>query len=436
MHVPALLLLASLLAPLPAQASEQTDAMLDARVAAVEAKVIAWRRDIHANPELGNREFRTAALVARHLKALKFDEVRTGIAHTGVIGVLKGSRPGPVIALRADMDALPVTERNDLPFASKVRAKQGDREVGVMHACGHDGHTAMLMGVAEVLSGMRDQIAGTILFVFQPAEEGAPDGEEGGAALMMKEGALSGAYAPEAIFGLHVWPGEAGTISYRALGQMAAADRLRIKITGVQAHGAQPWHGVDPIITAAQVMTGIQMIPARQLNVSMAPSVITIGRIQGGTASNILPESVEMEGTIRTFDRDIRDELIMRVKRTATEIAAAAGAKAEVQIDSYAPVVYNDPALTRRMEPTLRRAAGDRLRDMPLVMGAEDFAHYQKTIPGFFYFLGVKPSGHSGKISADLHSPTFLMNEDALKTGVRTMAMMALDYLDPPSQRK
>ena len=435
MRLSAVLLPAILLMSVPLSAKDDTDTLLDQKVGAVEAKVIAWRRDIHEHPELGNREFRTSALVAKHLKALKFDEVRTGIAHTGVIGVLKGSRPGPVIALRADMDALPVTVRNALPFASKVRTRHGAEDVGVMHACGHDGHTAMLMGVAEVLSAMRADIAGTILFVFQPAEEGAPDGEEGGAALIMKEGALSGAYTPEAIFGVHVWPGEAGTISYRALGQMAAADRLRIKVTGVQAHGAQPWHGVDPVITSAQIMVGLQMIPSRQLNVTTAPSVITIGKIQGGTASNIVPENVEMEGTIRTFDRAIRDDLIARVKRTATDIAEAAGAKAEVEITSYAPVVYNDAAITKRMEPTLRRAAGDKLRAMELVMGAEDFAHYQKSVPGLFYFLGVNmpESGPVGSVgTADLHSPSFMMNEAALKTGVRTMAMLALDYLDPP----
>lgn len=426
-----LLLLSTTLGTASAGASPLTDAALDTQVAGVEAKVIAWRRDIHQHPELGNREVRTAALVAKHLQSLKLDEVRTGIAHTGVIGVLKGGKPGPVIALRADMDALPVTERNNLPFRSTVRVKRGNEEVGVMHACGHDGHTAMLMGVAEVLAGMRAEIAGTILFVFQPAEEGAPDGEEGGAALILKEGALAGKYKPEVILGQHVWPGEAGTVSYRALGQMAAADRLRIKVTGVQAHGAQPWYGVDPIITSAQIMMGLQLIPSRQLNITTAPSVITIGRIQGGTASNIVPESVEMEGTIRTFDRGIRDDLITRVHRTATQIAVAAGAKADVQINSYSPFVYNDAALTKRLEPTLRRAMGQKLREMPLVMGAEDFAHYQTQIPGFFYFLGVGKA-EPGAPTSDLHSPDFVMNEAALKTGVRTMAMLALDYLDPP----
>lgn len=421
----------SLFAAAPSVAAGTPDTDLDARVAAVEKNVVAWRRDIHQHPELGNREVRTSALVAAHLRKLKFDEVRTGVAHTGVIGVLRGSRPGPVIALRADMDALPVTERTGLPFASTVKAKRGDETVGVMHACGHDAHTAMLMGVAEILSGMRDRIAGTILFVFQPAEEGAPPGEEGGAALILKEGALSGAYTPEAIFGQHVWPGEAGTISYRARGTMASADRLTIKVTGKQAHGAQPWHGIDPVVTSAQIITALQMIPARQINVTTAPAVITIGRIQGGTASNIVPETVEMEGTIRTFDAAMRTDIIDRVRRTATDVAAAAGARADVDVQSYAPPVYNDVALTERMEPTLRRAAGDGLRTMELVMGSEDFAHYQSRIPGLFFFLGVNAPGVGNVAAGDLHSPDFMLNEDAMKVGVRTMAMLALDYLAP-----
>lgn len=430
---PAFLLVAAstlIASALPALAADQ-DADLAARVAAVEPDVVRWRRDIHQHPELGNRETRTSALVAAHLKRLKLDEVRTGIAHTGVIGVLKGKLPGPVIALRADMDALPVTERTGLPFASTVKAKRGDETVGVMHACGHDAHTAMMMGVAEVLSGMRDRIAGTVVFVFQPAEEGAPQGEEGGAALILKEGALSGAYAPEAIFGLHVWPGEAGTISYRARGSMASADRLVIKVTGKQTHGAQPWHGIDPITTAAQIVTGLQMIPARQVNITTAPAVVTIGRIQGGTASNIVPETVDMEGTIRTFDPEMREDIIARVKRTATDIAAAAGARADVEIQPYAPPVYNDVALVERMEPTLRRAAGDKLRSMGLVMGSEDFAHYQTKIPGLFFFLGVNAPGVSLGATADLHSPEFMLNEDAMKSGVQTMSMLALDYLKP-----
>ncbi|WP_066552990.1 amidohydrolase [Croceicoccus bisphenolivorans] len=411
-------------------AAEDMTAQVRSRADQVEAKVIAWRRDIHEHPELANREFRTSSLVARHLQALKFDEVRTQVAHTGVIGVLKGGKPGPVIALRADMDALPVTERTGLPFASTVKAIRGDREVGVMHACGHDAHTAILMGAAEVLASMRSEIAGTILFLFQPAEEGAPDGEEGGARLVLKEGALSGAYRPEAIFGQHVWPGEAGTVSYRARGQMAAADRLSITVTGAQSHGSQPWHGVDPVVTSAQIMLALQLIPSRQLDASKAPSVITIGQIEGGTASNIMPESVEMVGTIRTFDSEMREDLIARVRRTAESIAASAGAKAEVTVDPYAPVVYNDPDLVKRMEPTLRKASGGHLREMALVMGSEDFSHYMKDIPGLFVFLGVNmPEAERKGTVPDVHTPTFMLNEAALKQGVVTMSMLALDYL-------
>lgn len=298
-----------------------------------------------------------------------------------------------------------------------------------MHACGHDAHTAMLMGVAEVLSAMREHISGTILFVFQPAEEGAPDGEEGGSKLIIKEGALSGAYRPEVIFGQHVWPGEAGTIFYRSQGQMAAADRLRIKVTGVQSHGSQPWHGVDPVATSAQIITALQLIPSRQLNISKAPAVITIGQIEGGSASNILPESVEMAGTIRTFDPEMREDLLARVKRTAENIAASAGAHADVEVTPYAPVVYNDPALVKRMEPSLRASAGDHLKEMALVMGSEDFAHYTKDIPGMFFFLGVNmPDGERQDPVSDVHSPTFMLNEAALKSGVVTMSMLALEY--------
>lgn len=423
--LPALMTIAAPVAASDVSLNEEVRSRADQ----VEQKVIAWRRDIHEHPELANREFRTSEQVARHLKALKFDEVRTHVAHTGVIGVLKGGKPGPVIALRADMDALPIVERTGLPFASKVKTMRGDHEVGVMHACGHDAHTAMLMGVAEVLSAMREDIAGTILFIFQPAEEGVPDGEEGGSKLILKEGALDGAYRPEVIFGQHVWPGEAGNVFYRPRGQMAAADRLRIKVTGVQSHGSQPWHGVDPVITSAQIMMALQLIPSRQLNVSKAPAVITIGQIEGGTASNIMPESVEMAGTIRTFDPDMREDLLARVKRTVESIAASAGAKAEVDIASYAPVVYNDPDLVKRMEPTLRKAAGEHLQEMGLVMGSEDFAHYMKDIPGLFYFLGVNmPEAERKGPVSDVHSPTFMLNEAALKQGVVTMSMLALDY--------
>jgi amidohydrolase len=400
-----------------------------AGAAAVNPKVIEWRRDFHQHPELSNREFRTSGIVAKHLKKLKFDEVRTEVAHTGVVGVLKGGKPGPVVALRADMDALPVTEPAGLPFASKVRTTYNGQETGVMHACGHDAHTAILMGVAEVLAGMRQDIPGTVLFIFQPAEEGAPPGEEGGAKLMLKEG-LFDTLKPEAVFGLHVWPAEAGTIGYRAKGTMAASDAFDILVTGRQTHGSMPWAGIDPIAMSAQMINAIQMIPSRQLDITASPAVITVGHIDGGIRHNIIPDTVKMEGTIRTFDDGVRDQLIARLKRTVNGIAEQWGGRAEINIHPYAPVVYNDPDLLARMLPTLEAAAGNgNLREITQVMGAEDFAFYQKEAPGLFIFLGVnKPGLKLGQAAAN-HSPHFYVNDDALITGVRALSFLALDYL-------
>jgi len=396
----------------------------------VESEVIEWRRDIHEHPELSNREFRTAKLVADHLRALGLDEVQTNVAHTGVVGILKGGKPGPVVALRADMDALPVVEQVDLPFASKVRSTYKGEDVGVMHACGHDNHVAILMGVAKVLAGMRDELPGTVKFIFQPAEEGPPPGEEGGAKLMIKEGVLSDAPRPEAIFGLHVWPGRAGEIRYRSRGAMAASDWLEIKVIGEQTHGSSPWRGVDPIIVSAQIMQALQMIPSRQLDITKAPSVITVGRISGGVRGNIIPGEVVMEGTIRTFDPEIRESLLKRLERTATAIAEAAGARAEVTVRSYAPVTYNDPDLTARMLPTLKAAAGEHgLYEGELVMGAEDFAYFAQKIPGLYVFLGVNREGVAPEEAAPNHSPLFFANEDALIVGVRALSGLAVDYL-------
>ncbi|MFQ5534479.1 MAG: amidohydrolase [Sphingomonadales bacterium] len=396
----------------------------------VEHKVIAWRRDIHAHPELSNREFRTGALVAGHLRNLGLDDVRINVAHTGVVATLKGGLPGPTVALRADMDALPVTEMVDLPFASHVQTTYNNRNVGVMHACGHDTHTAMLMGVAEVLAGMRDRIPGTVMFIFQPAEEGAPRGEKGGASLMIEEGVLDGPEAPEAIFGLHVWPGPPGQISYRAKGAMAASDWLRIKVTGRQTHGSSPWRGIDPIVIAGQIMTSLQTIPSRQLDITVAPAVVTIGSIHGGVRGNIIPDDVEMIGTIRTFDREMREDLHQRIRRTAEKIAESAGATAEVTIEGYAPVTFNDPVLTRKLLPALERAAGnDKVVVSPPVMAAEDFAFYQEHIPGFYVFLGINKPDVPADQAAPNHSPYFYVNEDALIVGVRTMANLALQYL-------
>jgi amidohydrolase len=397
--------------------------------ASIEQDVIAWRRDIHQHPELGNRETRTAKLVAQQLKALKLDEIHTGIAHTGVVGILKGGRPGPTVALRADMDALPVEEKSGLPFASKARGEYNGAEVPVMHACGHDAHTAILLGAASVLAGMRAELSGTVAFVFQPAEEGAPEGEEGGASLMLKEGLWKTAHQPAAIFGLHTWPREAGSITWRAGPAMAAADTFAIVVTGRQTHGSQPWGGVDPIIVSAQIMQALQLIPSRQLDVTRAPSVITVGSIHGGVRHNIIPDSVEMRGTIRTFDEGVRKELLMRLERETTGIAAAAGATATVTLGAHNPATSNDPALMRRMLPTLEAAAPGKVAEGPLIMASEDYSLYQRDIPGLFLFLGVNREGVTQEQAAANHSPEYFVNEVALATGVRALSMLALDYL-------
>ena len=402
---------------------------LDNAFASIEPKVIAWRRDIHQNPELGNREFETARKVAEHLEGLGFDDVKTGIAYTGVVGTLKGGRPGPTIALRADMDALPVAEQTGLPFASKATAEYNGKEVSVMHACGHDTHVAILMGAAEVLANHRDKISGTVQFFFQPAEEGPPAGEEGGAKLMIKEGVLDGQDAPEAIFGLHAWPARAGTINYRSGSFLAAADWLQINVKGRQTHGSSPWRGVDPIFVAGQIMTAIQAIPSRQLDITKGPAVITIGSIHGGVRGNIIPDEVEMLGTIRTFDAGEREKLLAKLRRTVDLAAEAGGATATVTIESYAPVTKNDPPLLQRMIPTLKRAAGeDNVIEHPLITGAEDFAHFQARIPGLYLMLGVRHDDLAADEAPANHSPFFDANEDALIVGVRTMVGLALDY--------
>ena len=408
---------------------------IDTRLEQVMPKVIAWRRDIHQHPELGNREVRTAKIVADHLRSLGI-EIRTGVAHTGVVGVLKGGKPGPVVALRADMDALPVTEQVDLSFKSTVRTEYNGNQVGVMHACGHDNHVAILMGVAEVLAGMRSSIPGTVKFIFQPAEEGPPAGEEGGAPLMVKEGALENP-RPSAIFGLHVWPSPLGSLSYRPGGAMAAPDNLEIIVKGVQTHGAMPWGGVDPIVIASQIVLGLQTITSRQIDVTFNPAIVTIGMIQGGNRGNIIPDSVVMVGTIRTFDEDQRKDIHLRVRRTAGEIAKASGGTATVSIPGGGLLTYNDPALTEKMLPTLRRTAGDGGLQLNVpVTGSEDFPSFTKDIPGLFFFLGVLPKGADPKTAPRNHSPRFFADEAALPTGVRAMANLAIDYLKMNSTAK
>jgi len=401
---------------------------IDRRATEIEADVISWRRDIHEHPELGNREFRTAGLVAEHLRRLGM-EVRTEVAHTGVVGVLKGDLPGPVVALRADMDALPVTELADVPFASKVRTEYNGEEVGVMHACGHDVHTAVLMGAAEVLVGMRDRLPGTVKFLFQPAEEGAPAGERGGASLMIEEGALENP-RPEVIFGLHTGGTNVGGIRYREGGILASAQTLEIKVMGSQTHGASPWEGVDPIVVASQIVLGLQTVISRQSDLSTAAAVVTIGSIHGGLRSNIIPDSVVMVGTIRTLDPDMQAKIEERIRRTVDGIAQSAGATAEVFISGGLPITYNDPELTRRMAPTLARVApnGDAATRPPST-GAEDFSYYQQEIPGVFFFLGGVPEGVSPEDAAPHHSPYFMFDEGGIKVGVRALSHLVVDYM-------
>ena len=392
----------------------------------VMPQVVAWRRDIHAHSELGNREFRTAALVAEHLEQLGM-AVQTSVAHTGVVGLLRGGRPGPVVALRADMDALPVTEQVDLPFASRVRTEYNGEEVGVMHACGHDNHVAILMGVAEVLAALGDDLPGTVKFIFQPAEEGPPAGEDGGADMMIREGVLQNP-RPDAIFGLHVWPTPVGTLGWRSGGMMASADGFSILVRGRQTHGAVPWAGIDPIVVASQIVLGLQTIPSRQLDATLTPSIVTVGSIHGGNRGNIIPEEVELVGTLRTFDMATREQMHERVTRTAMSIAESAGASAEVSIGIGVPVTANDPELTRRMLPTLQRVAGDGLVETPRITGAEDFSFFQEAIPGLFFFLGVAPDDPE-RVHPN-HSPRFYADERALPLGVQSMTALALDFLE------
>jgi amidohydrolase len=398
------------------------------RAKAVAPSVIAWRRDVHEHPELANRETRTAGIVADQLRSFGI-EVRTGVAHTGVIGILHGGRPGRVVALRADMDALPVEEKTVLPFMSHETAEYQGKTVPVMHACGHDAHVAMLLGAAKVLAGMRDRIPGTIIFVFQPAEEGPPEGEEGGARLIIKEGGLDNP-RPEAIFGIHVWPGKAGTLYYRPNGAMAANDTFRIIVQGKQTHGAMPWNGIDSITVGAEIVQGLNAIVARQLDMSKGATVVTVGLFQAGVRTNIVPERVEMAGTIRTLDKDNRDEVHRRITLTAERIAESAGATATVMIREGNPVTWNDPKLTEATLPSLRRAAGDENVELsPVIMASEDFSAYEEKIPGLFYFLGVNVDGVATKDAAPNHSPYFFVNEAALETGVRAHVLTALDYL-------
>ncbi|MGV3558172.1 amidohydrolase [Larkinella arboricola] len=396
----------------------------------VEKKVVTWRREIHQNPELGNREFQTSAKVAAHLHALGM-EVKTNVAKTGVVGILKGGKPGPVVALRADMDGLPVTERGNLPFKSTATTEYNGQKTGVMHACGHDSHVAIMMGVAEVLASVKNDLKGTVKFIFQPAEEGAPVGEEGGAQLMVKEGVLENPKV-DAIFGLHInSQTEVGTIKYRPGATMAAVDFYSIKVKGKQTHGAAPWSGVDPIVTSSQIVMGLQTIVSRNLPITEYPAVVTVGAVHGGIRQNIIPEEVDMIGTIRSFTPEMQKTIHRRINEIATNVSESAGAKADVKIDVMYPVTYNDPALTDQMVPTLEAVAGkNNVIIRPLDTGAEDFSFFQQKVPGFFFFLGGMPKGQKLENAAPHHTPDFHIDESGFGLGVKALSHLTVDYMD------
>ena len=415
----------------PVSAQPPTAAVLKAKVDQIMPKVVAWRRDIHQHFELGNRETRTARIVAEHLRSLGMD-VQANVAHTGVVGVLTGGRPGPVVALRADIDALPVTEMVDVPFRSRVRGLFNGDSVGVMHACGHDNHVAILMGVAEVLAGMKATLPGTVKFIFQPAEEGPPAGEDGGARMMIAQGVLTNP-APEVIFGLHVWADSAGRITYRPRGAMAGGDGLRIVVLGRQTHGAMPWGGVDPVVVSAQIINAMQTVTSRQTDLTLAPAVVTIATIHGGVRGNIIPDSVVMTGTVRTLDPKQREDIRQRVRRTAEKTAESFGATARVTLEQGYPVTYNDPALTEWALASLRSAADGRVALAPPTMGSEDFSYFQQKIPGLYFFLGVTPRGQDPATAPKNHSPYFAADEFALPVGVRSLTQLTLDYLARPA---
>jgi amidohydrolase len=401
---------------------------MDAAAESIESKVVAWRRDFHQNPELSNREFRTSKIVADHLKSLGM-EVKTGIAKTGVVGILKGGKPGPVVALRADMDGLPVSERADLPFKSKVRTTFNDIETGVMHACGHDTHTAILMGAAEVMSKFKADLAGTIVFIFQPAEEGAPKGETGGAADMIKEGVLDNPKV-ETIFGLHInSQTPVGTIRYRPNGTMASSDRFSITIKGKQTHGGYPWNGIDPIVVGSQIVLGLQTIVSRMTPLTESAAVITVGMFQAGLRENIIPEQAKLMGTIRALDPKIQKEIHANIRRMVTNIAEASGAEAIVDIEIGNPVTFNNPELTKKMIPSLEEVAGENnVIVQPAVTGAEDFAKFQEKIPGFFYFLGGMAKDKAAVDVAPHHTPDFYIDEGGFTLGVKTFCHLIVDY--------
>lgn len=394
----------------------------------INDSVIAWRRHLHQFPELSNRETNTMNYIVAHLQGLGL-EIKSGVAKTGVVAILKGGKPGPVVALRADIDALPVVERGNLPFASKETSEYGGQKVGVMHACGHDTHTAILLGTATALSRMKNEVPGTVVFLFQPAEEGTPGNEEGGAPLMIKEGALSNPKV-DAVFGLHInSQTEIGTIKYKSGSVMASSDWFTIKVKGKQSHGSQPWSGIDPIVVASQIINGLQTIVSRQSELTKAPVVITVGKINSGVRSNIIPEELTMEGTIRTLDGKMQKDVHERMRITATKIAEASGATAEVMIDTKTLVTYNDPALVKMMLPSLEAATGKgNLIESDWTTGAEDFSFYGEKAPAFFFFLGGMPKGQDPKKAAPHHTPDFYIDDSRLDVGVKAFCNLVFDY--------
>jgi len=403
---------------------------LDAAVKYINPKVVSWRRDLHQHPELSNRETRTAGIVAGHLRKLGLT-VETGIAHTGVVALLKTGQPGPTIALRADMDALPVVERTDVPFRSTAKANYRGEEVGVMHACGHDSHTAVLMGVAELLLQMKGELRGNVLLVFQPAEEGAPPGEEGGASVMLREGIFK-RYKPEVAFGWHAWaPLNTGTVGYRSGPFMARSQAWKAVVNGRQTHGSRPWQGVDPIAVAAQIVNGLQTVVSRQVDITRIPAVVSVGAIKGGVRNNIIPDNVEMIGTLRTFDAAQYTQVTQAMRRMVENTAEANGATAVFELDPYSnPVTYNDPALTTRVLPSLRKAAGEEnVREIPLITGSEDFAYFAQDVPSVFYMVGVTPKGTDVTAAPSNHSDLFYLDEAALPLATRALLQVAVDYL-------
>ena len=417
-----------------AQTDRKIQARLDQQAKELEPKLIEWRRHFHQYPELSNHEFKTGQLIADYLKSLGI-EVQYPVAVTGVVGILKGAKPGPVVALRADMDALPVNERNTLPFASKEKVNFNGTETGVMHACGHDGHMSILMGVAEILAKNKNDFKGTVKFIFQPAEEGVARGEDAGASLMVKQGVLENPKV-DVVFGLHIQSLlPLGQLAYRAEGLMAAVDAVNIKVTGVGAHGATPWDSVDPIVVASQIITGLQTIVSRQTELTKAAAVITIGSLHGGIRRNIIPEEVNMEGTIRTFDLEMQKKVHDKIKLTVTKIAEASGATADVSITIGYPVTYNDPKLTAQMVPSLVKAAGiENVKITEPVTMAEDFSFFQQKVPGLFFFLGAYPADMKLTKKPVHHTADFMIDERAFVTGVKALVTLTMDYMNMPKK--